>query len=342
MDIDAALKKLNDALIHFKKTTKGHMQMAQPLPPASQWAQGMEDFNEGLSLLQETPQLPIQTLLPRYGIANGYKLTVRSPADRAYELDRCKEAGAKWIRIDTYKDNQPGVEAVLDDADARDMKVCLILHGTTGPFPPTTAYDFAKAQAAKWKGRNVVYEFCNEPDLNGWNGTQYGTALVGCRKGLISSDPDAKLLAGAIFKCETPEHPGGNMAKFINDMYDAGAKGHFDAISVHLYDVPTWNDPRNGFYMTFGPGPNVRQVMDDHGDQALPIICTEAGSRIKTGVDEAKQAERIAAQLADTRCESMATFTMLDDTLTGFGLLRSDRTKRPSWNEYVKATSEAD
>ena len=64
-------------------------------------------------------------------------------------------------------------------------------------------------------------------------------------------------------------------------MYDAGAKGHFDVLSLHLYDDPfaagTWNIWNMAFHMS----PSVRSVMDAHGDQNVPIGATEAGGPVE-------------------------------------------------------------
>lgn len=327
----------DQAVEHLKKTTISYPVWKKRVDEGYYKFPENTEWGKAFSALEQIGQVEVppqpSTILPRYGISNGYAIFRRSLADRAFELDSCKEAGAKWIRLDTTTGNQAALGEICEMAFTRELVVVLILHGTVRtPFGPDIAYQFAKNQAAKWEGAPVVFEFCNEPDLGQWTPENYTFAMKGSYNGLKEVDPNSKLLAGALWKCENH----GGMANWVTRMYDSGAKDHFDAFSVHLYDVPSWDNPLNSFHMAFGPGPNVRQVMDDHGDSDLPIICTEAGATI-TKVSEEKQAERISEQLADNRPQSMATFTMMDDAVAGFGLLRLDLTKRPSWFEYVKA-----
>ena len=275
---------------------------------------------------------PIPTRsIPRFGIATGYKILTRSAADQAFELDNIKAVGAKLVRFDSLPGNQSQVNPVVDGVLARGMEPILVLFGTTSPVSPSTAASFAASQATKWKGRVRFYEFTNEPDLNGWNGTTYAQALIPVYNAIKAADPNAIVIAGALWT------GAGGPVQFVTDMYNAGAKGHFDVLSLHLYDDPFATGTWNIWNMAFHMNPSVRSVMDGHGDQAVPIGATEGGGPVyKYGEDG--QATIVGhdfdALANDPRLAFICIYSMMDDEVTGFGLLRGDRTRRPAWSVY--------
>jgi hypothetical protein len=274
---------------------------------------------------------PSYATIPRFGIATGYGILDRSGADQAFELDQIRAVGAKLVRFDSTPGNQAKVDPVVSGVLARGMEPMLILFGTTGPISPSTAASFASSQAAKWKGRVRLYEFANEPDLNGWNGTNYAEALIAVYDAIKAVDQNAIVIAGSLWK------GAGGPVQFVTDMYNAGAKGHFDILSVHLYDDPFAAGDWNLWNMTFHMTPSVRSVMDAHGDQAIPIGATEAGGPVyKYG--EAGQATIVDhdfdALSSDPRLAFVCVYSMMDDPVAGFGLLRPDRSQRPAWTAY--------
>ena len=211
------------------------------------------------------------------------------------------------------------------------MEPILVLFGTTGPVSPSTAAAFASSQATKWKGRVRLYEFTNEPDLHGWNGTNYAKSLIPVYDAIKAADPKAIVIAGALWKgADGP-------VKFVTDMYNAGAKGHFDLLSLHLYDDPlaagTWNIWNMAFHMT----PSVRSVMDAHGDQHPDRRHRGRRTgrqlrRSRAGVDRRPRLRRAAN---DPRLAFICVYSMMDDDVPGFGLLNPDRSKRQAWNVYA-------
>ena len=284
----------------------------------------------------QTASPPAYGSIPRLGVATGYKILTRSPADQAYELDQIKAIGAKIVRFDSTPGNQAQVDSVVAGVLARGMEPMLILFGTTRPVSPATAASFAGSQAAKWKGRVRLYELANEPDLNGWNGTNYAQALIPAYDAIKAADPNAIVIAGALWK------GAGGPVQFVTDMYNAGAKGHFDILSLHLYDDPFAAGSWNIWNMAFHATPSVRSVMDAHGDAAIPIGATEAGGPVTT-YGESGQASIVGhdfdALAADPRLAFVCVYSMLDDDVPGFGLLRPDRTPRPAWSVFKSRAS---
>ena len=274
--------------------------------------------------------------IPRFGIATGYKILTRSAADQKFELDQIQQIGAKLVRFDSLPGNQSQVDTVVNGVLARGMEPILVLFGTTGPVSPATAAAFASSQATKWKGRVRLYEFTNEPDLHGWTGTNYAKSLIAAYDAIKAADPKAIVIAGALWT------GAGGPVKFVTDMYDAGAKGHFDILSLHLYDDPfaagTWNIWNMAFHMS----PSVRSVMDAHGDQSVPIGATEAGGPVNK-YGETGQAAIVNHDfdaIQDDNLAFICVYSMMDDEVPGFGLLNPDRSRRQAWNVYAsRATS---
>ena len=268
--------------------------------------------------------------IPRFGIATGYKILTRSAADQKFELDQIQQIGAKLVRFDSLPGNQSQVDTVVNGVLARGMEPILVLFGTTGPVSPATAAAFASSQATKWKGRVRLYEFTNEPDLHGWTGTNYAKSLIAAYDAIKAADPKAIVIAGALWT------GAGGPVKFVSDMYDAGAKGHFDILSLHLYDDPfaagTWNIWNMAFHFT----PSVRSVMDAHGDQNIPIGATEAGGPVNK-YGETGQAAIVNHDfdaIQDDNLAFICVYSMMDDEVPGFGLLNPDRSRRQAWTIF--------
>ena len=79
--------------------------------------------------------------------------------------------------------------------------------------------------------------------------------------------------------------------------------------------------------------------MDANGDSSKPIISTESGATVSKNT-EAAQATIISHDfdaLNDPKFKNfgmMLVYTMMDDDVPGFGMLRPDLSKRPSWTTY--------
>jgi hypothetical protein len=277
-----------------------------------------------------------------------YKILTRPAADRNFELDQIRDAGAKFVRLDASPNNQAQLDPVVDGVVARGMEPVLILYSSSAPqgVPLSGVADFVKSQAVKWKGKVRVFELLNEPDLNGWTPQTYTPVLKSAYPALKAGNPDAILSTGGIWTWRTDEGPEApNMADWILQMYQAGAKGYFDAVALHLYEDPFkrgyWNPWDQAFHLT----PSVRSVMNSYGDQHVPIWSSENGANVNKHGGESGAAQMISNQIKAVGVYPVAavtTYTMGDDTLSsvtsptsdGWGLLRIDRSRRPAWYAY--------
>ena len=181
------------------------------------------------------------------------------------ELDLARKGNLNLVKADiSWAELEPAPgdysDAYLDKIDAfmraasqRRLKVQLLLQTTpcwthTDPsgvcepggsdYPPTDydAYGRAAAMLANRSGsRLTAIEIWNEPDhVNEeyWKGEDKATKYADLVKATYSKVKQAnrgvQVLAGAMV---------GASGEFLQELYDAGIKGHYDGLSVHYYDL---------------------------------------------------------------------------------------------------------
>lgn len=162
-------------------------------------------------------------------------------------------------------------------------------------YPPTNYNDYADAIARlveRYRGRVYAWELWNEPNIvKFWKllgprpkasndssnsfialegASQYANLVKASYSKIKNADPQTIVLAGAI--------AGGDIA-YLNEMYKAGVKGYFDALSMHPY---TETYPVNYSSPLYGKrfGPNECPT----GIEAAKIWC------FKDGVEGMRQA----------------------------------------------------
>lgn len=164
------------------------------------------------------------------------------------------------------------------------------------PNPPAFA-DFAGAVAGRYGTQISTYEIWNEP--NGVifyapvSAASYTELLKGAYTSIKAAQPSATVLAGALGATTTL--PGITLSpqEFLAQMYDAGAAGHFDALSFHPYHQTLPFSTGTG--ITNSPLEQIQQlyaIMAANGDSDLRIWATEFGTATTPGwgVTEAEQA----------------------------------------------------
>jgi Cellulase (glycosyl hydrolase family 5) len=159
--------------------------------------------------------------------------------------------------------------------------------GSAGNSPPPHAAfaDFMHRLAARFRGRVMGYEAWNEP--NGptfWQGSAppatYTALLKSTYAAVKSADPAAKVGIGGLV---------GNDYNYVDALYKAGAKGHFDFVGIHTDNACSRTDPREAARdadgrisrWSFTGYREVRSTMLDHGDDK-PIWMTELGWSVTT------------------------------------------------------------
>lgn len=92
---------------------------------------------------------------------------------------------------------------------------------------------WAGAAAARFRGRKIIWEVWNEPNIGFWkpepNVGHYTALLLATAKAVRVADPQATLVAPA-----SSSFPWA----FLEHLFQAGVLEHLDAVSVHPYRSP--------------------------------------------------------------------------------------------------------
>jgi hypothetical protein len=278
--------------------------------------------------------------LPKQGISTGYKILTRSAADRQFELDkitRVFSGHAGYVRVDSTPSNQLQLDALMPDILSRGLVPMLVLYGTTDPI---AANSFGHDQAVKWAGKVRYFEIANEPDLHGWTPDGYADFVKATSQSIKSGNTNAVVIAGALWKGNTY-----TTQDYVRSLA-IRAGGSFQMLSLHLYDDPksrgSWNIWDMAFPVLFGvnsifKGNTCREILNANNLSSMPIIATESGGPIGT-YGEAGQSNIIANDFDAMNANllpSMAIYTMKNDDVAGFGLLRDDNSERPAFATFM-------
>lgn len=289
---------------------------------------------------------------------------------RAQVLDRLQVAGVTSVRVDvSWAMLQPSgrsshdgwgtrqVDRVVAMANERGIRPLMMLwltpawaNGSTGQRAmPYRVGDYAALAgwaANRWRGQVIGWEIWNEPNshgfLRGADPIAYASLLKAAYPAIKAADPRAVVVTGGV------EY---NDAGWLRQMYDAGAKGSFDALATHPYqgiaDLPP--DAQDGTKWTLRNVSEVRRLMVERGDSAKPIWFTEFGwsthgvsGRVNwiRGVGEQKQADYLAAtaRLVGTELPYVQRIYWYSDRDTrdgdpqyaNYGLFRLDLSPKPA------------
>jgi hypothetical protein len=199
-----------------------------------------------------------------------------------------------WSKVDfivnAAVERGMGVLGVLNSTPywgGQDGTGCLGCYGAA-PDPEKFAA-FAGEVASHFGGDISAYEVWNEPNyVQSWSPAidpvAYTEVLKQAYTAIKAANGDATVVAGVL---GTVVNFGGitmDARDFVETMYANGAKGFFDALSIHPYQYTTkfseggytWYQPWNA------DSPleqliAIRQLMIDNGDEALRIWASEYG-----------------------------------------------------------------
>ncbi len=158
-----------------------------------------------------------------------------------------------------------------------------------GDFAPPDNYDdygdFVATVVERYRGKIKFYQLWNEPNIYPEWGEQEVNAKDFTRLLKIgyarakAADPDCVIISAGL--AQTVDESGRNMSElvFLQEMYDAGARGYFDILAVQDYGL--WSGPgdrRIGYdQINFSRPLMVRDIMVKNGDTTTPIWAMEMG-----------------------------------------------------------------
>lgn len=326
-----------------------------------------------LTGLSAAPAVGAPRAVSPFGI-NSHMLWGYSNATIDREMDILQASGATWLRIDVGWNNfEPTTKGVYDtsllakldyivaQADAHGLQLAPTViavpawanGGVSRWNPPTNDADFGdfmKFMAARYAGKITYWELGNEVNETGnWNvprdasPARYVDFLKAGNAGTKAGNPNAKVitagLAGADFG-------------YISEMYQAGAKGHFDIIGIHPYGGGSPYTERPDYPGRCYSGmARVKQVMDANGDASKTIWATELGWETGTSTKaytEAQQSQYTYEAFQRLYAEFPYVTTIfvyglrnqgtdLNSPIENYGMLRKDFTEKPAFASFRKA-----
>ncbi len=142
------------------------------------------------------------------------------------------------------------------------------------PRKPESVAAFARwagEAARRYRGRGVIWEIWNEPNIKFWkpepNVTNYTTLALATCKAVRAADPEATIVAPGTSTFPWP---------FLEEFFRAGALEHLAAVSVHPY-----RDYRKGPETAGADYARLRELMDRYAPAArkgkIPILSGEWG-----------------------------------------------------------------
>ena len=226
------------------------------------------------------------------------------------DLDLIAAAGFKFIRMDfswggterTKGQYQWGdYEELMAGLEKRELSAIFILdysnrlyeEGNASPQHPESVAAFARwagAAAKHFKGRSIIWEIWNEPNIHFWKPKpdvqQYITLAQATCKAVRGNDPAATIVAPA-----SSEFPW----EFLETMFKAGLLEQLDGVSVHPY-----RNYQRGPETATEDYVRLRALIERYAPadkKAMPILSGEWGyASHSKGVSLEKQAAFIVRQ----------------------------------------------
>lgn len=255
------------------------------------------------------------------------------------------------------------------------LKILLRVHGvpawarpadTALSHPPNDMADFAAFMTAlveRYKGQVAAYEIWNEPNLDYEWGYQppdpavYAEMLKTAYTVIKKTDPEALVISGGLATTGEGSETAYGDLKFLQGMYDAGAKGYFDALGSHPYAYGRAPDETDPWGLSLARVVDQHEIMQQNGDGDTPIWITEAGWVLQNswdldehetiGVTPEQQAEYLTRAYAKTRQEwpfvralflfnldfSTVPWYPAAEPMRWYAILNPDRTPRPAYTD---------
>lgn len=262
------------------------------------------------------------------------------------DLDGLQKGGFHWARMDfvwSSIEKTKGVydftayDALVKGLNARGMRPLFILdygndlYQEGSPRSPEAQAAFARFAAAAvkhYKGRQILWEIWNEPNIGFWkpqpNVEEYGSLALATAQAIKAADPNATVLAAGTSTIPLP---------FFESLFKRGLLRYIDAVSFHPY---RGSNPETAA----ADYAQLRQLIAQyaHGKE-MPLVSSEWGYTT-TNVSEQTQAQYLARQWLSNIAEGIRVSIWYDwhdngtDPKNGehnFGTVHNDYTPKPAY-----------
>ncbi|HSZ59090.1 MAG TPA: beta-galactosidase [Tepidisphaeraceae bacterium] len=245
--------------------------------------------------------------LPEAGTLHGLGVNIHFTDPRPGEMEMLARAGFKWVRMDfawSGIERRKGeydfsaYDRLVKALDEHHIRPIFILDYSNrmydeGLSPHTDGgrEGFAKwaaASAVHFKGRGVVWEMYNEPNIGFWkpkrNFDDYAKLAVAVGKALHEAAPDETYIGPA---CSTMDF------KFLETCFKAGCLEYWSAVSVHPYRQKNPETVAADYA-------RLRELIERYtpSGKKIPIVSGEWGySSAWKKYDEARQAEYLPREM---------------------------------------------
>ena len=213
-------------------------------------------------------------------------------------------------------------------------------YGRWRQFAARTAKRYPRAAGIEiWNEQNLVRFWQPQP-----NPSRYVELLRTAYGAIKAVNPHMRVVSGGLSNLQVTNATGLAGRDYLAAMYEAGARGHMDAIGVHPYP-----DPKNDSLVMQTIG-EFRAVRDAAGDHDTPLWATETGVST-TGALRAtpqEQADRLVeiyrSLMASPDVRVVLVHTLLDpggdprQSERGFGIVRRDGSPKPAFCALASAT----
>jgi hypothetical protein len=161
----------------------------------------------------------------------------------------------------------------------------LLGHPDGSPVDPQTYADFVGRVATRYRGKVRTYVVWNEPNLaSEWGDLQpnpaaYVALLQTAYEAIKAADPTARVVSAGLAPTNDVTERALDERLFLQRMYAAGAKGHFDALGAHPYGFAYPPDDASGAHngFNFARLTELRRIMTEADDADTPVWATEVG-----------------------------------------------------------------
>jgi polysaccharide biosynthesis protein PslG len=244
--------------------------------------------------------------LPGPAVPEGLGVNIHFTDARPGELEMLAAAGLRWVRMDFGWDGTErekgkydfsAYDRLLSALDQHKILAVLILdysnrHYDKGLSPASDEgrkafAQWAAAAARHFRGRGVVWEMYNEPNIFFWRPKpdvhQYVKLALEVGRALREGAPDELYVGPATSEIAFP---------FLEDCFKAGLLDYWAAVSVHPYR-------QTGPETAAAEYARLRQMIDRYAPKGkkVPILSGEWGYSSAWGrFDEAKQGKMLPRQ----------------------------------------------
>lgn len=264
------------------------------------------------------------TELPGLVLPAGVGVNIHFVRGHTNDLDMIAAAGFKFVRMDFSwgaTEQKKGeytwteYEELVANLEKRGLRALFILDysndlyegsvasvhpitheeqpGTASPQHPESVAAYARwagAAAKQFRGRQVIWEIWNEPNIFFWKPKpdvkQYSTLAVAAAKAIRHQVPKAKIIGPAASTFDWA---------FFEEFFKSGVLEYLDAVSVHPYRAP--NSPPETVTEDYKKLRELIQHFAPGGKKDMPIISGEWGySSSTSGVLQEVQAQYLVRQ----------------------------------------------